>query len=363
MISAYNKARVTAIEIPSKAGWFSLDGQYHFWTNADEKTQLINDIIGKFSVAHCAELEAENVVTEIVNYINAKSNGSQLAVLLVYRLAAFLGKIATNEPFPIGITLIGQNSVDVAKAFLCVMDSTVDTFNLDADRIGMIRRKMKDLQDTPAIFISSNPDNRSTQNRIREVTGWMDNGVVENTRVLIPFVFCLKNLSHSYPLDKTIVSDSDDIIIRRGEKPFAKLQALLLILIEGSGHYWVDELRHSFEKFSELEGDDEAKFPLFAAVEDIVLSMLSNRLEREVYVHLRHIFEDGRKEISHQRSLKKGILIEIFREQVIRLAIENQVFVVEKTRVPLMNSEKVIFYDDDFYKKCIGQNMRHVKDQ
>lgn len=170
---------------------------------------------------------------------------------------------------------------------------------------------------------------------------------MEGVRIKIPFIFCLQRFSKHYPLDRTIVLNVDDFKFPKEEKLFVKLQSELISLIEKSGEYWAGELQRSYERFSKLREKGETDFPLFDTVESVVLAILKNQLEADTYKSFQCILAVGKDEIIHQKSLKKGVLADVFHKAVVRLVDANRFFVTDRNQVRQI--EQSIFYDTSCY--------------
>lgn len=347
------------VVIPFRPGWFKQDGSQHFYSGTDENAWLFSKHINKFKLERFDEQDMGDIAKQI--FLNLRDSAViQIGVLLLYRFAALFSRLATDDPFPVGITLIGENSEKVARSFLCVLENDVDLVNLDTDRISSIRERVMTLRDTPILFLSTSPENPSTRNRLREIMSWMDTGLVEGTRIRIPFVFCLKKFSWHYPLDRTIVLDVDDLKFLEGKRPFAKLQSVVISLVEKSGEYWTGELQRSFNHFSRARLNGETEFPLFDTVESVLLEMFKSRTQSDIYGAMHRVFAAGKGEIVRQRSLKGGVLADVFRNAVFKMVDENQLLVIERKQAGQL--KQAIFYDADFYyvTKCVFNTICEV---
>lgn len=266
------------VELPSLAGWFLTDGNWHFWVNSEETALLAGNIISQFTRGMFDKTSVGEVADDFLEITGWVENSVSLSILLIFRLLALTSRLATDSLPPMGLTLIGKYSAGLAKALLSTMhcEAGLDFINLDSDRIGLIRKNVGKLQDTPVILISINSGCKSTQNRLREVMSWLDSGLMEGKQITFPFVFCLQNFSPVYPLDNTIVLATDEIQIPEGFKVFDELQAFIIQQIENGGTYWAEEFRSQYEKLRGILPDEEVNTVLHIsrAVASTVLKML-----------------------------------------------------------------------------------------
>lgn len=336
----YEDADVT--ELPFKPGWFRDENGWYFWTNSDDYF-LISNLVEKFSIEHFDNLNANEVFNHLL-YHTAKlgSNQAQMAILLIYRITALLGRLTgTEQPCP-SLTIIGKNAKQIAQKYLRTMESNLDIFNLDSDRIGIVRSHVLDLQDTPAIFLSSDPDSKSTQNRIHEIRSWMSTGFVDGNKISIPFVFCLNTFSKSYHLDNTIVLDCSDIEILNVSSWYAQIQSLIISVIENSGNFWVDEIRKEYEK-------SQQQFSLIKTMIKLVYRMFESDLDDATNTDFKKFLHLGEEEISRQCSLIYGILLDIFRESVLQTVDDGKLAVENKNQCFLNSSSISVYYDTEYY--------------
>ncbi len=340
----FDEADVT--ELPYKSGWFQFEERWRLWTNS-ETTFPLSDQVERFFVQRFEDLDVEETVQIFLNTIPGISDDQSIpAVLWTYHTAALLGRLTGAAPLGIGLTLIGEQSRMVAEKFVRTMENDMDLINLDSCSLPEIRKTAKLLQDTPMILVSSNPNSRSTQNRIIEVNSWIDTGYIGDKEVILPFVFCLQKFAKEYPLDSTIVVDTDKIKNMKNSLIFLRLQSLIISTVENSGTYWVDELRKEYACQAE---NVNTAMAVYRAVDNIILSMFDRDLGLITKNQFKKLIGIGESEIERQLSLQFGILQDVLRKKVWKMADENALSIVHKNECPKNSSNMQIYYDDAFY--------------
>lgn len=340
-------AQVPIKTIPSKAGWFEISGVFHCWSAEDEDTLLLNKPMKKYHVKRLPNLNTEEVVSFLLKDAEKLGKG-YVSVLLSFLLLALLGRLSTNIPLQAGLTLIGGKSEIISKKLLCVMQSNEDVINLDSDRISVIREKATKIQDTPLIFISSAPDNKSTRNRLCEVMSWMNSGYIEGERVSTPYIFCLQKFSKEYPLDSTIVLDVSKMQLP-DKDIFVPFQSLIISKIEEAGIHWVQELKKITKRRVEIGGRDKL-LQLMQSLREFILRMFSpEECGTQQFMELTQLLQTGEEEIERQLHCKEGTLIEVFKNGLIHLVDENCVTVWNRKDIPGKEETIRIYYDAQHY--------------
>lgn len=337
-------------EIPAAPGWHGNSIKSHFWTAEDKDTLLTNDFIEQFSIKRFDTITGREAAEDLYN-VNirefSKIGDTNAGVLLIYHLYALVGRLVENNSICPGITLMGESAEAVAGGFLRTMQNEVDTMNLDADRIEMIGKKVKSLQDTPAIFLVSNPDSRSSMNRVEKIMSWMMSGCIEGKRISIPFIFCMKNFSAYFPLKNTVVIDVSGFKWMEKECPYKKLQSYVISVIERSGDYWVDKMRNRYKKLYS-ENDSEI-VSMIKTITSIILEMFKEEADSLHYWHLKEMMDMGEAEICRQLSSTTGPLVELFLESVRTLVDSGEIVVVERDKAPVSCTASIIYYDSQCY--------------
>lgn len=350
LIAMYEQARV--IELPYLAGWFEIRDVWHFWTKTEDTELLASEVINKYRREEFTDLTTEEIIGELLENIEITADRTTFGILLLFRMWAYLGNLESDSPPVIGLTLIGANAVEVAKKYLRTMyseDDGIDIINLDADRISQIREKVKLIRNTPVIFVSCNPDNKSTQNRLADVISWMQSGFMEGAKVQGPFVFCLQEVSSSYPLDKTVVIDVSNVPIFDSFKSFSKTQSLLISIIERGGSYWVEEFRHRYMKFLE-EGSNMGENSIVCALKAMIqtVSRILN-LNEERDKLLEAILYEGLDEITRQMSFEAGRLLEVFQQGVEKMVITGLISSIEVHENAEKAGNERLYFDNEYY--------------
>lgn len=340
------------MELPYLVGWFEIRNVWHFWTKTEDTYFLASEVINKYRKEEFTDLTAEEIIDELLENIEIIADRINFEILLLFRTWAYLGNLESNSPPVIGLTLIGANAVEIAKKYLRTMyseDDGIDIVNLDADRISQIREKVKLIRNTPVIFVSCNPGNKSTQNRLADVISWMRSGYMEGTKVQGPFVFCLQEVSSSYLLDRTVVIDISDVRIFDSFKSFSKMQSLLISIIERGGSYWVEEFSHRYMEFLEDKrnmGENSIVCALKAMIQT-VLRILNLDEERDKL--LEAMLYEGLDEITRQISLKVGLLLEIFQHGVEKMVVTGLISAIEVHENAAKASNKRLYFDNCYY--------------
>lgn len=341
LLSLYENSDI--IDIPSKAGWFKSENSYHFITRSTGNKLYLNDCIQKFTVEIYADLEQENVIKAFVEEVGRVSLKCNVGILFLYRLAALLMRmiLAPEECVRAEITLVGQSAVTIARTFLRTMQNDVDTVNIDSDRIGYIRDTLLLIQDTPVIFASSDPDNKSTQNRISQVKSWINTGLIESTKVVGLYVFCIQKFSKSYPLEETVVLDVDRFDILKHEDSFERMQSVIVEMIEFSGEHWINEFRKEYKYRCMLENESHRMLPLVLAISAVIKRMFHSP-------EFNRILDAGEDEIRRQLSTSRDI-VGIFKDKVIHLIEKGAIIISNRNNAKQGDEYKMIFYDASFY--------------
>lgn len=339
------------IVLPSLAGWFQLYEKWFFCTQSADIKFMANEIINRFAANSLKCDNVDEIVDGLTKVMGETGNLAALGVLLIYRLLALFARLTIDSPPPMGLTLIGNNAVKLAEDLLSTMQckDRGNIINLDSDRINQIRKNLKDMQDSPFIFVSTNMDGKSVSNRVREIISWLDSGIMEGKKITFPFIFCLQRISPMFPLDSTIVLSVDDCQVTNGFETFAKLQFYIISQVENGGIYWVKEFRNQYDRLREELQNEEVKpiLHISKAVTSTVLKMLG--LEGERRKVLQNIFDHGLDEIKQQIFADSSVLVEIFKEKVIQL-VDSEILVVVKRQTDYLKTEKsVVYYDSDFY--------------
>lgn len=337
-------------EIPGAPGWHEGDIERHFWSAEDKDTLLTNDFIEQFSLKRFDTITGGEVAEDLYNVCIrklSKIGDANAGALLIYRLCALCGRLIENNSICPGIMLVGETAESVARGFLRTMQNEVDTMNLDADRMDIICKKVKSLQDTPAIFLVPNPDSRSSMNRAERISSWMISGCVEGKRISIPFIFCMKNFSAYFPLENTVVIDVSDFKWMEKEGPYEKLQSYVISIIERSGDYWVNKMRNRYRKLYS-ENDNEI-VSMIKTIKSIILEMFKEEADILHYWHLKSIMDMGEAEICRQLSSTTGPLVELFLERVRALVDSGELIVAERDKAPVSCNTSIIYYDSQCY--------------
>ncbi len=356
LFGLYEEAEM--VELPFLAGWFLICGKWHFWVQSEEVDLLAGEIISQFTMDTFCKKQGKEVTDNLLGMFSYIENSAILSVLLIFRLLALTSRLAADSPPPMGLTLIGRNSVKLAKRLLSTMgcEAGWDVINLDSDRLGLIRKAVSRLQDTPIIIASVASNNRSTQNRLQEIMSWLDAGLMEGQKITFPFIFCLQNFSPVYPLDNTVVLALDEMQIPDDFKAFGELQEFIIQQVENGGEYWAGEFRSRYGKLQQILPYEarETILHISKAVVPTVLKMLDS--EGEGQEKIQEFFDAGLDEIRRQFTAGSNTLLELFKRGVIELADSGilpirglQMNASVSDSSDLKPDTKAVYYDDLHY--------------
>ena len=338
------------IELPSLAGWFLANGRWCFWDKESSPSLLASEVILRFRRKAFSDLERKKLVSELL--INKSNFGSEanLGIFLIFRFSPLLVRFIKTSSTPMSLTLVGERALEIAMAYCRTMegvDGSFDIVNIDTDRIESIRKKLSELQDTPLIFVSAYPENRSTQNRLTKVSSWIETGIVEGIEVTVPFIFCFRECSPLVEFNGSIVVTTEEIRSLKEADIFDQIQYFLTGIIENSGTYWSDELRKLYDKKSQEISGKENLMLLGEVIMDFILQILEpDGKEKKA---LQKVFEQGIQEMKTQLSLHTGILPEIFRRYVGDLCDKGQVVVLDKHAGEIKGDVPTIYFDQHCY--------------
>lgn len=338
----------SVIEIPAAPGWYQCEDGYHFYSATDIDVSLFNQFMLGFRVNRFDGLDAGDTVSEVINDLGRITDQRTAGILFIGRFNAFLGRLTGETCFRTGIMIWGEDAEEVARHYLRTMSNNVDTVNLDSDRISQIRDKVCTLQDTPLIILVQNPDNRSAQNRLKQLISWMQTALLEGNKVKVPFVFCFKNFSASVPLKDMVVINASEIAVNREHLSLEKTQYYVMDMIEKSGTYWVEEIKRQYRKNGEAAmGQSMA---LMRTIGGILLKMLDNdRIGEELFEQFRELLYAGMEEIEVQLSKKTGRMTEVFRDQVKDLVEAGRIKIYGRDRAPVDDECDSIYFDHEYY--------------
>lgn len=348
---------VDVIEIPSAPGWHLSSQKWHFCSMSDEDTDKYTEYMRNFTMLRFRDLKAEDTLGSLIENLDKICDQASVGMLIQCRFKALLGRLTGRPCFGNGILIYGEKAEDVARFYLSTMMNSEDTINLDSDRIGKIREKICTLQDTPAIFLITNSDNRSVQNRLQEVMSWMQASCIEGKRLNILFVFCVKSFSARISLDNMLVLDASNVRLPKDDHVFEKFQCFIVEKIEREGEIWAGEIENRYESYIKW-GNGEA-VSMARTVKE-VLSKMFDEPDVDIMhrIELRELLRAGEAEIEGQLSEKRGSLSEIFRDQVSKLVDSGLVEIFNRDRAPVQNERNYIFFDSEYYyftKEVMGK--------
>lgn len=338
--------------IPSQAGFFQGEGRICFWMNREGLEPFMNETIEKFSFNISHDLNPNKIIEALAEMEeNFGMNDMELGSLLVVRLYTLLSNLATEAPPSLGIVLAGEDSVEIGRRFLRVLDSGEsgsDFFNFDSDRISIIRKNIKKLKNTPAFFVSSGSCSKSFWNRAHDVFSWLANGWIEGSRLAVPIIFCVKEIPADWPLDNLVVMQFGKLWLHEGWDIFDKLQGHVIDTVEKSGRYWAEALKRHFKEQEKENYKDSSLLNLIRAIKEVVLQILD--LHGKAGEYFSNLLNAGIDEIASQISMTNGYLLDKFRLGLcheVELGGFSVYQVGDFTGIERLDGK--IFFDGDYY--------------
>lgn len=336
------------VEIPSRPGWYADEGNYHFYTMADQDTSRFSAYMERFNMFRSDRLDQHDTLCLLMDTLERAGDLGSVGMLLIYRFSTLLGRLVGQPCFRTGMIVWGEQAEEVIRCFLCTMICDMDTINLDSDRLEKIRKKVRVLQDTPAIFLVTTPENKSVQNRLREVTSWMQTSCIEGEQVNAPFVFCLKHFSVALLMENMLVLDADRIQMKQEGEAIERFQCLVIEKIEQSGQQWVDEIAARYDKYNKNRMGETVS--MARMIKEVLLRIFDDVcVSQESFLRLQDLLEAGEGEIEHQLSKRMGRMSEIFRNQIIELVEAGSIKIFKRENALVSDESNHIYFDGDCY--------------
>lgn len=338
IVGRYNDAESHLL--PALPGWHREEERYHFWAGNRSDELLMSREIREYRLRYVAEQEVRNI-----NRIfeQADDSGRETAgALLLIRLMALLGRLCTEESIPVMVVLLGSSSLEVARKLLGVSASET-VINLDADRLGEIRKRVRRLREESAIFAVTSTGVKSTRNRIRDVSAWVSSGYVDGDKVVTPYIFCTKEVTTSIPLEDSVLLDVDTISCDDWEKPFTAVQSWWVDAVENSGMLVVRQLQRLTRR-KQAEGKC-----LFRSLIESIEEEMAKLVDYEDNAMLFLALKSGLRVIDRQMSTQHERALTLFHDQVLKFA-ENQVIrFYDREDADLTSDGMEVYFDREFY--------------
>lgn len=330
-LKSYNSAKIQYL--PEYPGWHKEQHGYKFWA----ENSVIDEIykspaIKEYQLRYCND---KSIAFAAIEFQNLGQLNSAECILLNIRLKALLGRLTGELNEPDMIFVYGNTAKTVATELLSVSANGKNIFNLNTDRISVIRDNVKKMRDDSAIFCISNIIDRSCINRITEISSWKQIGYIEGKKVIEPFIICMKTIAPEVVLDDCIIVNADSVRLQQIEKIFDVIQSLVISMIEESGFF--------FEKESmcikDCNGEKKLLWSYRAMID--VLDRLLDSNGKKIITYLEH----GYNEMKKQKSIQNCI-VDIFRR-----AVETceKLYYQNCKHISEYEEERVILYDDDYY--------------
>ena len=336
-IELYKRSKI--IRIPALPGWYDMEGRYSFWAQNRRNKMLQNKEIKSFELRYIEERRVGDA--RIQKIVDCK-NAGEVGALLLMRLIALLGRLCAEEPIASGLILYGDTALETAKRLLSVSMAKNNIFNLDADRTNVIRSKVRRLRDDVAIFVLTDQESRSTQNRTREVMSWFNSGYIEGDRVTVPFVGCVKRLSQSTPSENCILVNTEMIDADGWEYLFDVIQSCWVDAIEQSGSFIVEQLKKTLKQQETKETGE------LVSLSRCIASVTDSYICSEELKVLQPVLDAGVRMIEAQSRNKENYIVDIFCDTIDDMVKKGMLKFCHYTK-DAVYEPKVIYYDDNYY--------------
>lgn len=327
------------VRLPAFPGWYDMEGKYLFWARNRGDEMLRNKEVEYFELRY---MEDRRVDGERIQKIIGNGNIGEVGALLLIRLIALLGRVCSEEPIASGVVLYGDTALEVAKRLLSVSIARNNIINLDTDRINVMRSKVSKTRDDAVIFAVTNPENKSTQNRIRDVISWFGSGYIEGDKVTVPYIFCVKKLSQSTPNENCILINAELISVYDWEYLFDVLQSCWVDVIEQSGSFIVEQLKKILKQQNTKETGD------LVGLSRCIASVTSSHICYEEPKVLQQILEAGVRAIESQSQSEQDYIVDIFHSTIEDMADKGYLRFCSYIRDAVYKTD-VIYYDDQYY--------------
>lgn len=327
------------VKLPAFPGWYDMEGQYLFWARNRGDEMLRNKEIECFELRY---IEDRGIDGEKIQKIIDNRNIDEVGALLLIRLIALLGRVCSEEPIASELVLYGDTALEVAKRLLSVSIARNNIINLDTDRINVIRSKVRKTRDDAVIFVVTNPESKSTQNRIRDIISWFDSGYIEGDRVTAPYIFCVKKLSQSTPGENCILLNTELISVYDWEFLFDVLQSCWIDAIEQSGSFIVEQLKKILKQQETKETGE------LVSLSRCIASVTSSHICSGEPQVLQKILEAGVRAIESQSQSGQDHIMDIFHSTIEDMADKGRLRFCPYTRDAVYKTD-VIYYNDQYY--------------
>ena len=316
--------REVPVMIPSKAGWHISEGHYRFYSRESVESCMAHEESMQYSFLRSGNVDPMKLLEQIQKIFDPEKC-PDIPVLLYARLISLLGRILTDKMPEISFTIVGENAKMIASKLCSTFEADRNVISLDAECIGEIKKRIQEVRDTPMIIAVSNPNNRSTQNRMDTIRSIQENGMLDGRKTEVTFVYCIRALSEQTPLEKTVMVEETAIAkveIPEIKKLFDLLQTQVVDCIEA---YHGDMVQNYKMDVGRIKRPDERLKEECRVVKDLVVNSFRFCKLPEQYVeYIQNFLSIGEAEISRRMGNQPDIYLDLFKKTVVALTNGNR---------------------------------------
>lgn len=317
-------AREVPVMIPSKAGWYISEGHYQFCSRESVESCMAHEESMQYSFLRSGNVDPMKLLEQIQKIFDPEKC-PDIPVLLYARLISLLGRILTDKMPEISFTIVGENAKMIASKLCSTFEADRNVISLDAECIGEIKRRIQEVRDTPMIIVISNPNNRSTQNRMDTICSIQEDGMLDGRKTEVTFVYCIRALSEQTPLEKTVMVEETAIAkveIQEIKKLFDLLQTQVVDCIEA---YHGDMVQYYKVDAGRIKRPNERLKEECRVVKDLVVNIFRFCKLPEQYVeYIQNFLSIGEAEISRRMGNQPDIYLDLFKKTVVALTNGNR---------------------------------------
>ena len=313
-----------SVMIPSKAGWHMGEGHYRFYSRESVESCMAHEESMQYSFLRSGNADPMKLLEQIQKIFDP-GKCPEIPVLLYARLISLLGRILTDKMPEISFTIVGENAKMIASKLCSTFEADRNVISLDAECIGEIKKRIQEVRDTPMIIAVSNPNNRSTQNRLDTIRSIQEDGMLDGRKTGVTFVYCIRALSEQTPLEKTVMVEEAamaKVEMQEIKKLFDLLQTQIVDCIEA---YRGDMIQYYKMDARGIKRPDERLKEECRVVKNLVVNILRFCKLPEQYVeYIQNFLSIGEAEISRRMGNQPDIYLDLFKKTVVALTNDNR---------------------------------------
>lgn len=313
-----------SVMIPSKAGWHMGEGHYRFYSRESVESCMAHEESMQYSFLRSGNADPMKLLEQIQKIFDPEKC-PEIPVLLYARLISLLGRILTDKMPELSFTIVGENAKMIASKLCSTFEADRNVISLDAECIGEIKKRIQEVRDTPMIIVISNPNNRSTQNRMDTICSIQEDGMLDGRKTEVTFVYCIRALSEQTPLEKTVMVEEAamaKVEMQEIKKLFDLLQTQVVDCIEA---YHGDMVQNYKMDAGRIKRPGERLKEACRVVKNLVVNILRFCKLPEQYVeYIQNFLSIGEEEISRRMGNQPDIYLDLFKKTVVALTNDNR---------------------------------------